>query len=709
MFKNPFSPANEDDDSENTDEKQVYHFNDIQDYGLCRICKRIDFKEIFKFPHNIPGCDKDGKEGKFIVRLGTLKEMQDRKCRLCVFWKDCRVTQIEGEMSGIFELRAYSLSDHNLEFKDFIQILRFDAVFLWVVDINIPTCSFSTLQENGFIIPADEWRHDSRGPVHGNILPPRIDFKVPIWWMEYCDKHHNKSCVTKISSATPEALPEIFVINCEDTLKSGVLQIVKREPEDRFAVLSYVWGQRSKRSQSIDVLSKSAESTLRFDFLPNVIKDAIIATSRIKMRYLWVDRFCLDTGDTELRHTTIIKMHLIYSAAEVAIIATAGKDDEYGLPGVQDTLRVAQNTCKVNNDLTLVSSMESPANSIEQSVWATRAWTLQEGALPRRRLVFTNDQLYFECQQIHCREAVFAPMETFELPLTERSGAKQISDINAYGYFAKNFPQRNGKPMVPLYDVALNMIMQYTKRTMSYESDSLNALLGILHSMGANIGHVWGLPMDLARRDLINSSFVRALTWFHPVSRGGIKPVRRKDFPSWSWVGWKGAVAFHNMGDYQRINPDSVKNVEFNVELKDGSARPITDIIDDQNSLQDAEMNLTNRLWIKTYKFIPNSIKSYRVGNSEHRMWFILNGLRATPAEVRLSVSSKTQTGLLNDICSQKCLPLYVGVDSDMQALFLLVEMRVKFWERIGLMRVRKFESISSGDVSRSLETYSIA
>jgi hypothetical protein len=707
--KEPDKPVEK--EAEKEVEKEVYRFED-RPPGLCDICLTINFKEILQDPKRVPGCDKDGKEGKFIAHLGSMKDMRLRGCRLCTFWADCAVKDFEDymQLAGRFELRAFSLSSHNLEFKDYIQILKFDSVFLWVVDVNVQTMSFATLQKNGFIMSTSRLNQNEFQLVHGREKPSHIDFSLPLSWMKYCSANHAKSCgnTSKYSSGASEPLPEISVINCEETLKTGTLQIVKREPEDHFAVLSYVWGQSSTRRQTLGLINGEVESNPQFHHLPKVIQDAIIATSKIEMRYLWVDRYCLDTRNSELRHTTIMKMHLIYSAAEVAIIVAAGKDDEYGIPGVQQTPRRVQSICKVNEDLTLVSTMKAPTVSIEESVWATRAWTLQEGTLPRRRLVFTNEQLYFECQQIHCREAVCTPMEVFDLPDIEPSKKKQVSDVNAYGYFAKNFPWRNGKPAIPLYDVSINMIMQYTKRTMSYESDSLNALLGILHSMSLEIGHIWGLPIDLRRLEDIKSSFVRSLTWFHPLPNRTIEPVRRANFPSWSWVGWQKEVAFHNLAvtDYQTIAPDSIKTLTFSVELKDGSTRSITDIISHQNSLQDAEMNLTNVLTIRTYGFIPESIKSYPFGNTQYRMWFILNGVRGSPAEVRLSVSSKTQNQLLDDICTKKCLLLFTGIDSDDHALFLIVELKGKVGERIGLMRVRKFETIGSNMASRSYATY---
>ncbi|KAH3995743.1 hypothetical protein HBI56_146050 [Parastagonospora nodorum] len=45
-----------------------------------------------------------------------------------------------------------------------------------------------------------------------------------------------------------------------------------------------------------------------------------------------------------------------------------------------------------------------------QSHCSTRGWTFQEAALNRRRLVFTEDQLYFECRTMNCSESAHYPL-----------------------------------------------------------------------------------------------------------------------------------------------------------------------------------------------------------------------------------------------------------------------------------------------------------
>jgi hypothetical protein len=84
-------------------------------------------------------------------------------------------------------------------------------------------------------------------------------------------------------------------------------------------------------------------------------------------------------------------------------------------------------------------------------------------------------------------------------------------------------------------DEYCGLVPLYTARQMTNDSDSLNAFLGIIQQLRKSVlpkGLEWGLPL----RD-----FPQSLRWFHPRT---VTPRRRPDFPSWSWTGWEGEIAY---------------------------------------------------------------------------------------------------------------------------------------------------------------------
>lgn len=92
----------------------------------------------------------------------------------------------------------------------------------------------------------------------------------------------------------------------------------------------------------------------------------------------------------------------------------------------------------------------------------------------RRRLVFTEEQAYFECKKMSCSEAV-----DFEW------------DLEAYNVFQK----------IPLGGFPwsiLTHISEYSGRQSTYPEDSLNALLGVFRFYRKRknpVHHFWGVPI----------------------------------------------------------------------------------------------------------------------------------------------------------------------------------------------------------------------
>nr|RBQ84796.1 hypothetical protein FVER53263_20503 [Fusarium verticillioides] len=141
--------------------------------------------------------------------------------------------------------------------------------------------------------------------------------------------------------------------------------------------------------------------------VPKTISDAIQATIKLDLQYLWVDQYCINQKDEAELAEQVGIMDMVYNLAAVTLIAACGKDAHFGLPGVGSTPRGPQPLIKLHGRAWVSSDPERLLVArIKRSRWWTRAWTYQEGLFSRRRIFFTETEVYFECNDMCTQETV---------------------------------------------------------------------------------------------------------------------------------------------------------------------------------------------------------------------------------------------------------------------------------------------------------------
>jgi hypothetical protein len=368
--------------------------------------------------------------------------------------------------------------------------------------------------------------------------------------MTECEQRHGEDCCLATEDET--TLPGFKVIDC---INNGVVPF---PPKAEYVALSYVWDQSTDRTgeDTSSVPTRMAISApISRLHLPRTIQDAMEVVTKLGLRYLWVDKYCIDqTNVMELRHQ-ISAMDKIYQNATVTVIAAAGTNSAYGLPGVRPGSRAPQPKLVINGTK-YVSFSQYPCMCIGESVWSQRGWTLQEGYFSRRRLIFTDELVIFQCNQI-------GRLEISNLIPGVETVWDTCSSDNIWDWSAQLISRPLGVNRL------LDNIQEYSKRELSHQSDGLNAIQGILSSYKAKhlfdladgldavrFVHFWGVPITLAPyRDFFSSenkkdakSMIQKLKtnqqfWValaFGFGWGGIGGVRRVGFPSWSWAGWNG-------------------------------------------------------------------------------------------------------------------------------------------------------------------------
>lgn len=134
---------------------------------------------------------------------------------------------------------------------------------------------------------------------------------------------------------------------------------------------------------------------------------------------------------------------------------------------------------------------------IPRKKWATRGWTFQEAFLSRRRLVFTQNQIYFESGSMNCNETPKVDLDFVYQKAKDGQYAFMHSGLfgaaNAFNKVDKH-TQTSPAGMVR----ARTLVHDFTGRSLTFEADSIKAFTGIKRKWSAQtfpILHIWDLPI----------------------------------------------------------------------------------------------------------------------------------------------------------------------------------------------------------------------
>jgi len=138
---------------------------------------------------------------------------------------------------------------------------------------------------------------------------------------------------------------------------------------------------------------------LDFDILPKTFQDAITVTRSLGKRYLWIDSLCIIQYEDGLKdwEKESGRIGSVFGNAYCTITATSAKDSTVGFleRNVRsDFFKIEESRYR---SLYLSSVINYYGQDVEKGALNERAWVLQERALSRRTIHFTQNQAYFEC------------------------------------------------------------------------------------------------------------------------------------------------------------------------------------------------------------------------------------------------------------------------------------------------------------------------
>lgn len=521
----------------------------VKAHEVCNACKLIDFNVAFALPLDPTGDSPWRHSGISLAKFAGGQLLGARDCSLCQLIIDKRFCSNLAGKSSVdenWELRAFSLYHLSNPFPGpSSDITRWQGT---------AEPSLVLVPEGLIVTPQDdELRQlivrkghlaclktpDLGKPGKPRLVPKSFDAQAGTHWINMCQERHGQNCNRRLP------LSGFRLVDCDS------LAIVHAQDSMSWTALSYVWANAQDVYSGHTACSYMVPHQQRLpNKLPGVVLDAISVTKQLGYKYIWIDRYCIYQNDLKDVEDQINKMDRIYQGSEITIVAAARQN---GLPGVGKTKRRHQHGVRLENGVTVLTTPPHISREKALSPWSFRGWTYQEGVLSRRRLLFTEDEVLFECNE---------PISWWE----------SMSEL-ALDPKPKNHTEN---PKVPFYDGSrwyssclewtlskfYMHISNFSQRQLSHDSDTLRAITGITNTFNKNsplselhqpymyptgLHPICGIASITQKTagftDTDKQVLALGLCWFH-CSIKSQEPRRNAEFPSWSWAGWKGQVGW---------------------------------------------------------------------------------------------------------------------------------------------------------------------
>lgn len=410
------------------------------------------------------------------------------------------------------------------------------------------------------------------GDVNGRRVWGGLNLEPVTEWLSECIGHHAKCAVAHRRPRNTLLADELQIpgrlldVGFDDF---DLLKLVDAKPYLRspYLALSYRWGEAvsvTTNSSNYDAHQKAID----VGTLCRVFRDAIHITRKLGYRFIWIDALCIIQDSPEDLERELPLMGHIYSNATITLAASVSQSAETGLLHGRQRVNEIRLPYRTRNGLPFGEVFVTDGNpcgfdeDVTKGALSQRAWCLQERAMSTRILHFGKDQLFWECStgvwaedsslglrtKSKTTDAVSKFRDAFRTISEDVDQAKAVVYSRRRVRLHPRFQLMEDRshmtqlchrrPYGPWYE----LVEQYTKRAMTYESDKLPALVGLATKFAEHIGkdeYVAGLW----REDLL-----AGLLWsagnFHQWAVKHVLSSSTHRAPSWSWASVDGAVGY---------------------------------------------------------------------------------------------------------------------------------------------------------------------
>jgi hypothetical protein len=328
----------------------------------------------------------------------------------------------------------------------------------------------------------------------------------------------NCRCLTYQTTQTRRPLR---LLDVRDTNRVCVVEDVFRYLD--YAALSYRWGAKSLRldNQTWKILHNG----LAASEFPLCISDAIHFSKLLGIPYLWVDSLCMKQDSKEEMAEEMSYMGDIYKGSVLTICAARSHGSDVGFlyPRPEAVRIYGSSSTQASSPSShlYIRNFIKGDEAVNDTVWNTRGWTLQERIMAPRKVMFCEQKTIWECRE--CRIG--------EEDLRRRDGCSDDVDRCFRRYVDC------GEDMYLLW---FAIVQELSRRDLTLEDDKLPALSGLARELSTQKGDHY--VAGLWEHDLVEGLLWRVVDHRLPEER---RPRTHRG-PTWSWVYVDGQVSFWN-------------------------------------------------------------------------------------------------------------------------------------------------------------------
>ncbi|KAF2670338.1 HET-domain-containing protein, partial [Microthyrium microscopicum] len=302
-----------------------------------------------------------------------------------------------------------------------------------------------------------------------------------------------------------------------------------------YATLSYCWGgdqsTATRTHNYVDYLQGICLASL-----PKTIQDAVTVARKLDLKYLWIDSMCIIQDSEDHKRHEIGRMESIYYNSYITISASWASNCHEGMLKTRkpiDTMINLPFQC-ANKEIGTVSMMcwGCPTRSPSIGPFDTmeyypekepindRAWTLQESFMSRRRLIFTQFQVFWTCRDVWGSDGGRQGR-----PYNEELSCQSIRKLE--------------------YADWISIAEGYSRKDLTDPTDKLDALSSIASYFSRFLQDQY--LAGLWEKELLRQLCWRADTAYRTKFTVGTRKTKRSEVrcaPSWSFLSIMGPITF---------------------------------------------------------------------------------------------------------------------------------------------------------------------